>query len=245
MLGMCGILLAGVSPLLYEPSILGSVEYAVVPTPVYVVAGFVSNYVVRQVALREVARRTSEIELRAERERAERLRRETETDGLTGISNRRHLQSSLSEELERSRRLGTEFAVLFADLDDFKAVNDEHGHLLGDDALRLVARTLAENARLIDVVARYGGEEFVALLPGTGPEETRVFYERIREDLARRSETELGFTLSLSAGAVGHKRGAESAESAESAEDLIEAADRAMYEAKRQGKDRVFVSAVS
>ena len=234
-LGVCGILLAGASPLLYEPSLLELVEYLVVPTPVYVVAAFVSNYVVRQVALREEARRVSEVELRAERERAERLRQETETDGLTGISNRRHLQSSLSEELERSRRLGTEFAVLFADLDDFKAVNDEHGHLLGDDALRLVARTLAENARLIDVVARYGGEEFVALLSGTGPEETRVFYERIREDLARRSETELGFTLSLSAGAVGHKRGAESAE------DLIEAADRAMYEAKRQGKDRIFI----
>ncbi len=225
--------------MLYEPSILDLVEYLVVPTPVYVVAALVSKYVVRQVALREEARRASEVELRAERERAERLRRETETDGLTGISNRRHLHSSLSEELERSRRLGTEFAMLFADLDDFKAVNDEHGHLIGDDALRLVARTLTEDARLIDVVARYGGEEFVALLPGASPEGARAFYERVREDLARCSEKELGFALRLSAGAVGHKKGAGSAEG------LLEAADRAMYEAKRQGKDRVFVSAVS
>lgn len=179
------------------------------------------------------------MELRAERVRAEGLRRETETDDLTGISNRGHLQSSLSDELERSQRLGTKFAVLFADLDDFKTVNDEHGHLLGDDALQLVARALAENAWRIDVVARYGGEEFVALLPGTNPEGARAFYERVCEDLARCSEKELGFALSLSAGAVGYKKGAESAE------DLLEAADRAMYEAKRRGKARIFVSAVS
>ena len=136
--------------------------------------------------------------------------------------------------MERSSRLGTSFTLLFADLDDFKTINDEYGHLLGDDALRLVARTLEENARLIDVVARYGGEEFVVLMPGTEPEGARAFYERVREALARASQEELGVLVRLSAGAVGSR-------DAESAGSILEAADRAMYEAKRQGKDDIFI----
>lgn len=220
--------------MLYEPDPLELVEYLVVPTPVYLAAAFVSGYVMRQVALREEARRVYEARLRTERERRQRLQREAEIDGLTGISNRRHLEKRLDEEIERSRRTGAGFALLFADLDDFKAINDEHGHLLGDDALRLVARTLDENARRIDVVARYGGEEFLILMPGTDPEGARAFYERVRGELARASQEELGLVVRLSAGAVGSR-------GAESAEELLEASDRAMYEAKRRGKDRIFV----
>ena len=165
------------------------------------------------------------------------LRRMAETDGLTGLNNRRSLEARLAEEVERSRRpKGGDFSLLFVDLDDFKAVNDEHGHLVGDEALRLVARVLKEDSRRVDTVARYGGEEFVALLPGTGREGARTFYARVREKLLALSLQELGFPLRLSAGAVG-------SEAAPDAEGLMEAADRAMYEAKRGGKDRVFVGA--
>ena len=220
--------------MLYEPNLSELLEYLVVPTPVYLAAAFVSGYMVRQVALREEARRAYEERLRVERERRQRLQREAEIDGLTGISNRRHLERRLDEEIERSRRSGSGFSLLFADLDDFKAINDEHGHLLGDDALKLVARMLYENARRVDIIARYGGEEFVVLMPDTDPEGARVFYERVREDLAQSSREELGLVVRLSAGAVGSR-------GAESAGELLQKADGAMYEAKRRGKDRIFI----
>ena len=140
------------------------------PVPLHLIVALVCNYVVRRAERREQARVDSEARLRRERERGERLRREVEVDSMTGISNRRHLEGRLAEEIERTERLGEGFALLFADLDHFKAVNDEHGHVLGDDAPRLVARSLSENARQIDMVARYGGEDFVVLLPGTTPE---------------------------------------------------------------------------
>ena len=188
LLGMSGVVLVGVSPMLYELDLLELVEYLIVLAPVYLAAAFVSSYVMRQVALREEARRDYKARLRTERECRQHLQREAEIDGLTGISDRRHLEIRLDEELKRSRRTGAGFALLFADLDDFKAINDEHGHLLGDDALRLVARTLDENARRTDVVTRYGGEEFLVLMPGTDPEGARAFYKRVREELARASQ---------------------------------------------------------
>ena len=219
--------------MLYEPSLLELLEYLVVSTPVYLAAAFISG-MVRQVTLREEVRRVYEERLRVERERRQRLQREAEVDGLTGISNRRHLERRLDEEIERSRRSGSGFSLLFADLDDFKAINDEHGHLLGDDALKLVARMLYENARRVDIIARYGGEEFVVLMPDTDPEGARVFYERVREDLAQSSRGKLGLVVRLSAGAVGSR-------GAESAGELLQKADGAMYEAKRRGKDRIFI----
>lgn len=202
--------------------------------PVFATVTFVSRYVVREVERKEAARRASEEELVEEKARAMELRRMAEMDGLTGLKNRRSLEARLAEETERSRRLGGRFSLLFMDLDDFKAINDEHGHLVGDEALKLVARVLQEDSRSVDTVARYGGEEFVVLLPGTDSEGARAFYTRGREKLLVLSLKELGLPLRLSAGAVG-------SEAAPDAGGLMQAADRAMYEAKRGGKDRVFV----
>ena len=142
LLGMYDVVLAGASTMLYEPSLLKLVEYLVVPAPVYLASVFVSGYIMRQVALREDTRRVYEARLRTERERRQRLQREAEIDGPTGIFNRRHLEQRLDEEIEQSRRTDASFVLLFVDLDDFKAINDEHSHLPGDDALRLVPRTL-------------------------------------------------------------------------------------------------------
>lgn len=234
LLGMLGVVAAGASPMLYGPDLSELLEFLVVSVPVHLTVALTCSYVVRRAELQEQARVTSEARLRRERERGERLRREAEVDGLTGISNRRHLEERLGEEIARSERFGEGFALLFADLDDFKAVNDMHGHMLGDEALRLVARSLSENARQIDVVSRYGGEEFVVLLPGTTTEGAATFYGRVREDLLERSQEELGFSLRVSAGAVGSGSG-------KTAEGLLAAADEAMYEAKRRGKDGIFV----
>ena len=232
--GLAFLLLCGASPLLYDWNPQELAEYAVVYAPVFATVTFVSRYVVREIERKEAARRASEEELVEEKARAIELRRMVEIDGLTGLNNRRSLQARLTEELERSRRLGGQFALLFMDLDDFKAINDEHGHLVGDEALRLVARVLQEDSRSVDTVARYGGEEFVILLPGTDPEGARAFYTRAREKLLGLSLKGLGLPLRLSAGAVG-------SEVASDVGGLMEAADRAMYEAKRGGKDQIFV----
>jgi predicted signal transduction protein with EAL and GGDEF domain len=116
---------AGASPMLYEPDLLGLLEFLVVPLPLHLTVALVCNYVVRRAERQEQARAVSEARLLRERERGERLRRESEMDGLTGISNRRRLEGRLDEELERAERLGERFALLFADLDGFKAVNDD------------------------------------------------------------------------------------------------------------------------
>ena len=212
-LGMTFLLLAGSSTLLYDPNLA---ELAAVRVPVLAVVTFVSSYVVREIERGETARRTSEEELVEEKARTMELRRMADTDGLTGLANQRRFRVRLAEEMERDRRMGGEgFFLLFIDLDAFKAINDEHGHLMGDEALRLVARILREGSRRIDVLARYGGEGFVALLPGTNPGGARTLYYRAREVLLARSRRKLGFPLRLSAGAVvgglqGHRRAPES-----------------------------------
>src|SRR5690554_5587530 len=102
------------------------------------------------------------------------------TDALTGWSNRRYLEARLHEEISRCRREDSPLACLMIDVDHFKAVNDRHGHLVGDEVLRGVARRIGTEVRGSDVAARYGGEEFVILLPGTEAAAGAVLAERIR-----------------------------------------------------------------
>jgi diguanylate cyclase len=130
------------------------------------------------------------------------------------------------------RRYGSPLSVLFMDLDEFKRVNDEHGHLTGDEVLRLVAQTLRSDVRYVDTASRYGGEEFVLLLPNTDLEGARAVFERMRDDLAGATKEKLGFAVTMSAGAIEAREGSTAA-------DLLAAADEAMYRAKRQGKNRL------
>jgi diguanylate cyclase (GGDEF)-like protein len=169
--------------------------------------------------------------LRASRSELERL---LVTDHLTGLNNRRRMMEALENEVRRSRRLEHTFAVLIADVDHFKQYNDAHGHPAGDEALIRLGAALCEAVRDVDFVARYGGEEFFVLMPETNALSAAGTADRIRQHLAQQSF--MGGPVTLSIGV------AEFPVNGDSGEALIAAADTALYEAKRAGRDRVAVA---
>jgi diguanylate cyclase (GGDEF)-like protein len=108
------------------------------------------------------------------------------TDHLTGLANNRQLRATLTQEVARAIRNGTSLAILFCDLDDFKEVNDVHGHAIGDRTLKLFAETLVETLRSEDVAARYGGDEFVCVLPGADRDQAMLVASRLGKSFADR-----------------------------------------------------------
>jgi two-component system, cell cycle response regulator len=157
------------------------------------------------------------------------------TDGLTGLWNFRYLSSSLGREIERANRFERPLAVLMLDIDHFKQVNDQHGHARGDAVLRELAQRVQEQIREVDTFARYGGEEFVVVLPETTVEGATQLAERIcvavrREPFHAEGEESLKVTVSVG-GAAFPAHGS-------SAATLMRAADRALYVAKNNGRDR-------
>ncbi len=170
----------------------------------------------------------------------ETVERQAVTDELTGLANRRRFQETLSTEIERSRRFEAPLSLLMIDLDDFKLVNDDHGHLAGDLVLREVGRVVRESSREIDTPARYGGEELAMVLPGTDLGGAHRAAERVRERIAQ-LELQMpdGGTVAVTAsvGAATHPA------SAGGARELVAAADAALYEAKRAGKNRTVLAA--
>ena len=163
------------------------------------------------------------------RESREQLERLSVTDGLTGLYNRRHLMERLRNETSRARRTGQPFAVVMLDIDDFKAYNDTHGHLGGDEVLTRVAAVLIASTRQVDCVARYGGEEFLLLLPDTGMASAVEVGERIRE--AVKAERFAGGHVTVSLGVATFP------EFGASPEGVIMSADVALYQAKSSGRD--------
>jgi diguanylate cyclase (GGDEF)-like protein len=156
-------------------------------------------------------------------------------DGLTGLANRRRADEMLARELARSNRFGGAVGLVLADVDNFKAINDEYGHPMGDAVLREVAGTLLRTVREIDVAARWGGEEFAVVLPGTDVEGAARAAERIRDALARREMfAPDGAVLRVTA-----SFGVASSSPGTTSEELVALADEALYRAKRAGKDRV------
>lgn len=160
-------------------------------------------------------------------------------DQTTQIHNRRHFDEQLARETERCRRTGDSMALLMADLDNFKDVNDSLGHAAGDSVLRQAAQLLAQNARQVDIVARYGGEEFGIILPGTDMENARAVAERLRSTIAsHRFNT--GFPESPSWRLTVSIGGALYPIDASSIAELLDKVDRvALYAAKRRGRNKV------
>jgi diguanylate cyclase (GGDEF)-like protein len=167
----------------------------------------------------------------------EQLRLLSNIDHLTGIFNRRYFMDRLRDEIARAERDGTSFAVAFIDVDNFKRINDEHGHLSGDEILQQLTRTCASHVREIDTLARIGGEEFALLLPGTTPAEAERLVERLRAGVAA-TRAKLGdgwLELTVSIGLTS------SASSRDGLDinGIMRRADEALYAAKRQGKNRL------
>jgi diguanylate cyclase (GGDEF)-like protein len=164
-----------------------------------------------------------------------RLTRQAHTDSLTNLANRRALDERLDDEVDHARRLGTNVAFVIADIDNFKSINDRFGHQTGDEVLRRVARCFAEAVRELDLVGRYGGEEIAVVAPGTNLSGARAFAEKIRgriEELELRTPDGDLFRVTASFGAACFPAQA-------GVEELVSAADAALYEAKRNGKNRV------
>jgi len=169
----------------------------------------------------------------------ERVKQLAYLDGLTGIFNRRFFEMRIVEELDRARRFGTPMAVVMADIDQFKKLNDEFGHLLGDEVLRQVSSLFHQNLRKIDVVCRYGGEEFALLLTQTSAQQAVTVAEKLRRLVEGWQFPGVPRTVTISAGvAVFPDHGA-------GRDELIRAADNALYFAKQSGRNRVSLNSRS
>jgi diguanylate cyclase (GGDEF)-like protein len=151
-------------------------------------------------------------------------------DSLTGLANRRLFDESLQREVARAQRLSTPVSLLVLDVDHFKQVNDTYGHQTGDAVLCEVADALVSNTKNYDVAARYGGDEFVVLLPGCSRDDAMAVAERVRNGIAR-AVGEAPVTISAGVASV--------PDNANDSERLMAAADAALYDAKRTGRDKV------
>lgn len=158
-------------------------------------------------------------------------------DELTGLPNRRHMLALLGEHVSRHARGGQPFAIALADIDHFKSVNDRYGHRVGDDALIFFAQHARAHLRTTDIAGRWGGEEFLLLLPASSPGDPTVGIERLRSALAGAtvSATAPDLRIAFSAGVAYYVEG-------EAIDDLVERADKALYLAKREGRNQTRVA---
>jgi len=172
------------------------------------------------------------------RERTRDLAHQATVDGLTSLFNRRYFETRLEQEIQRQRRQFDELSLLMVDLDDFKILNDSHGHLMGDRVLREVGDILRRAVRIFDVCARYGGEEFVILMPGANAATAFRIAERIRRQIEQHfvSGARAGGPISSTVSV-----GVASAQPATTRETLIAHADSALFQAKARGKNVVCV----
>jgi len=170
----------------------------------------------------------------------QRVAEQAVTDDLTQLFNLRYLNRTIDMEIERCQRYGSSVSLIFMDLDFFKDINDQYGHLMGSKVLVEVAQLLLKNLRSIDVVARYGGDEFVVVLPQTGVQAARTIAERLRRVLATstflRSEG-LAVKLTASFGIAAYP------DHARNREELLRLADEAMYRVKHETRNRVYIVA--
>jgi diguanylate cyclase len=175
-------------------------------------------------------------EIESLRENLEAMRTESLTDSLTGLPNRRYLDSALLQSIDQATVTGEPMALLMIDVDRFKTFNDTWGHLTGDQVLRLVSMSMKSCVRPTDTPARFGGEEFAVVLPQTNLQHALLVAERIRSavmgrELVKRSTGESLGRVTVSIGAAVFRRG-------DTAPILLERADRCLNEAKRSGRNK-------
>lgn len=166
-------------------------------------------------------------------EHVQRISQMAYIDGLTSIFNRRHFESKILDEIERSMRYPTRWSVVMIDIDHFKRINDEFGHLLGDEVLRQVAQIFGQHIRKPDILCRYGGEEFAILLPQTYGEGAVGMADKLRKLVEEWHFPGVPRRVTISAGVAefpGHGK---------TRDDLVQAADDALYQAKQTGRNRV------
>ena len=177
----------------------------------------------------------------------ERLKLAGLTDALTGVHNRRYFEHRCQVEIAQARRYRHPLACMFLDLDEFKRINDLHGHQSGDEVLKSVGQTIQGQLRAGDTIARYGGEEFVVLLPQTPAQHAREIAERIRLSIAAKPLAQLAgqaLSATVSIGLAMLPTEDLSREGGELATRLVAAADKALYQAKHLGRNRVECDAV-
>ena len=165
------------------------------------------------------------------------VQRQARIDPVTGLANRRRAEEALAVELARAARFGGPVALVLADIDGFKAVNDRYGHHTGDRVLRALGEIMRATVREVDLPARWGGEEFVLVLPETDAAGAGVVADRVRRALARQPVSVAGGAIAVTA-----SFGVAAAPPASSRDELVAAADAALYQAKRAGKNRVAVA---
>jgi len=169
------------------------------------------------------------------------------TDFLTGWHNRRYLHERMKEELSRAYRNHTAVACVLLDLDHFKDINDQHGHLAGDAALREAAQRINQQIRGGDAAARYGGDEFVVLVPAVSQDQAATLAERMRQAVCAtplKLSADVQHSLTVSVGvAVMSMNGERAIDLRSCAEQLLAEADAALYRAKQHGRNRVDVVA--
>jgi diguanylate cyclase len=167
----------------------------------------------------------------------EAVRNESMTDPLTTLANRKFFDEALARSLSDAAATTEPLSLMLTDIDHFKQFNDTHGHLTGDQVLRLVAMSVKQNVKGQDIAARYGGEEFAIVLPRTSLREANAVADQIRravmsKELMKRSTGEHLGRVTVSIGVATHRRG-------DSVNSLIERADCCLYAAKRNGRNRV------
>lgn len=163
----------------------------------------------------------------------ERVKQMAYVDGLTGMYNRRHFESKILEETERAQRYHHGLSLIMVDIDNFKKLNDEFGHLLGDEVLRQVSTLFSQQLRKVDTACRYGGEEFLIIAPETTGEQAMALAEKLRKTVEAHPFPGVPRPVTISAGI------AEYPTCGEDRDALVRAADGAMYNAKQEGRNRV------
>jgi diguanylate cyclase (GGDEF)-like protein len=164
------------------------------------------------------------------------VRRMAYVDGLTGVFNRRYFETRIAEEIERAKRYSAAMALIMIDIDHFKLLNDEFGHLMGDDVLRQMSTIFTQNVRKVDVACRYGGEEFAIIVPETSGDDASSVAQKLRKAIQNHVFPGLPHAITISAGI------ASCPANGTSRDELVKAADAALYAAKQAGRNTVVAS---